>query len=113
MPPKKTTQKASEPAEGDAYDWWVEAIAVDLLQWNMTSLPFEGETLANTFVILERLIRLATDILFNLEVNSMPVFHIVFAKESPHLDVRQYLQWRFSMSLRTAICLPATARVQR
>ena len=69
----------------------VEAIARDLLSWNISSLPLEGESLANTFVILERLLRLATDILFNLEVNSMAVFHVVFLKETPYLDVRQYL----------------------
>lgn len=49
------------------------------------------ESLANTFVILERLMRLATDILFNLEISAHPEFHIVFPKENEFLDVRQYL----------------------
>ena len=37
------------------------------------------------------LIRIATDILYHLELDGHVVFHVVLPKETPFIDVREYL----------------------
>lgn len=61
MPPKRPTKKGPAPPEGDVYDLWVRRTTRELLDWDISPLALHGETRRNTFAMLERLIRIATE----------------------------------------------------